>query len=540
MKRRRPAERALTIAVLLAVAADVLISTALGLARGDLIGDLGADVDQYAGLSGIFTAARIFSFAAIPWVVGWLGARSAFLIGTSISAILASVLTLADELIAHAILHALTGFAGGGVIVAGQTLLLCALPRRAQPKVQAFFAIAVAAGPAALSPAASGWLLDVLDWRAIYGLAAALGLLSLLAQSVTRLGDGLATRRAPLDAATLLLLAVASGSTVHALSRGQRWSWFDTAHIVWAAGLAILTMALCLLRLLRQTEDRRTISLALFTSADFGFGLCASLASGVALFGSSWLIQGFATRALGFDALELGGLLLPSAAAMALSLALVAFVVRRTPLPPALVIPLGVALFMTAAVLLSYQSRASGLTELLPAVLLRGLALGLLFIAITLTFLVGLPQTLTPQAVGLFNLTRQIGGLAGVAWLSTQVEHRIARSRDVLGASIVPGDPVLDYRLAALSSIHVGKGDTAAEAQVAALFDLGRSLAQQSQAIAFNHAFASIALFFIAAAPVLLLLRKLISNALAVRFRRAKPCRGHAITASESARSHVA
>ena len=222
MTGRRQAGRALTTAVLLAVAADVLMSTALGLARGDLIGDLGADADQYAGLSGVFAGARIFSFAAIPWAVGRLGPRSALRICTSVSAALAALATLANGLMTHIILQALIGFVGGGVIVAGQTLLLCALPRRTQPMVQALFAIAVAAGPAALSPAASGWLLDLLDWRAIYGLAVLLGVLSLLAQSATRLGEGLAARRAPFDPATLLLLAIAAGGMVHAHGRGQR------------------------------------------------------------------------------------------------------------------------------------------------------------------------------------------------------------------------------------------------------------------------------------------------------------------------------
>ena len=76
---------------------------------------------------------------------------------------------------------------------------------------------------------------------------------------------------------------------------------------------------------------------------------------------------------------------------------------------------------------------------MMPAVLLRGLGLGFLFLSINLIAFGNLaPQNLA-SGIGLFNMGRQLGALAGVAGLQTLIDHHVVANLSVLGANLTAG-----------------------------------------------------------------------------------------------------
>src|SRR3546814_8801318 len=94
----------------------------------------------------------------------------------------------------------------------------------------------------------------------------------------------------------------------------------------------------------------------------------------------------------------------------------------------------------------------------MPAVLLRGLALGFLFLSTTLITLLDLPGRKMAYGVALFNVGRQTGGLFGVSFLETLIDHQTALNRSVLAAYIVPGRVTVMERLAALTPSLAANG----------------------------------------------------------------------------------
>src|SRR5690606_16139806 len=121
------------------------------------------------------------------------------------------------------------------------------------------------------------------------------------------------------------------------------------------------------------------LDLSVFRNDGFAFGFIASFAAGFALFGSAYLLPSFAISVLRMTPTEAGMLLLPSSLMFVGALLLTAFLVRRLRLPPITTVPFGVLGFIIAMWMLSGSNGESGIPDLLPAVLLRGLALGFLF-----------------------------------------------------------------------------------------------------------------------------------------------------------------
>lgn len=155
--------------------------------------------------------------------------------------------------------------------------------------------------------------------------------------------------------------------------------------------------------------DGALVDLSVFRNEGFAFGFLASFAAGVALFGSAYLIPSFAVSVLGMTATDAGMLLLPSGGMFIGSLLLTAFLVRRVGLPPIVTVPFGILIFMTTMWMLSGSSGESGTPDMMPAIVLRGLGLGFLFLSITLITLVDLHRPIVAYGVALFDVGRQTG-----------------------------------------------------------------------------------------------------------------------------------
>lgn len=107
-----------------------------------------------------------------------------------------------------------------------------------------------------------------------------------------------------------------------------------------------------------------------------------------------------------------------------------------------------------------------------------------------------------------FNLTRQIGGSLGIAWLATLLTGFSAEHRAHLLEAIDPFTPAATTRLHQLSGAMMGRGLSAEAAQSLALRVLDGTVARASAELAFRDMFITIALLFVACLPLLLLLRR--------------------------------
>ncbi|MGE6784183.1 MFS transporter [Ensifer adhaerens] len=491
--------------IVLAALTEAIASTVLALGRADMIGDTYATPDEFAWLDVGYTGFKLIGFMAAAGLMGRFSPRGLILGATVImgaACAIATVTTRLDLLIA---LRLVQGFSGGVLLVTGQAAIFLAYPASRQPFLQCLFAIGSVVAPATIAPALEGWLLDNHSWTWIFFCVVPV---ALAAAGLLIAADPIPARSAhrPFDWIGFTLLAVTLFCLAYVFSQGSRWDWFEAPHVLW---LAVIAAAALLAFLARQVlaGGRGLIDVTLFASADFFFAFIVSFVAGAALFGSAFLIPSFAVSVLALTPTEAGQLLLPSSALFVTALLMTAFLVRVCGFQPFATVPFGILMIMAAMWMLSGSSGESGPQDMMTAILLRGTGLGFLFLSITLIAFGRLDERNLAAGIGLFNTGRQLGGLMGVSGLQTLIDHAMVANTAVLGAGITAGTPAVVERLAATTAMFMAKGLDAAAASRAATSLLGRTVTGQSTVIAFDTAFAAVALLFLVAAPILVAIK---------------------------------
>jgi DHA2 family multidrug resistance protein len=505
------AGRPLLVGIVLAALTEAFAGTVLSLGRVDLIGDTHATPDEFAWLDIGYVVMKFIGFLVAPWWLARFGPRHVALTASLVMGAacgLAAATTQLDLLIA---LRFVQGLCGGALLVAGQAVLFLHYPRAQQPLLQALFATGAVVAPAMLAPALQGWLIDSQSWAWIFfGIVP----VALAAAGLLLIADEPApppVTRHPFDWAGFALIAVALSCLTYVFSQGSRWDWFEAPRIVWLTVVAVASLSAFVYQQ-RRAGDGALLDLSVFRSEDFNFAFAVSFVAGAALFVSAFLIPAFAVSVLGFTAADAGLLLLPSGVLFVASLLVAAFLMQRRGLPPVATVPFGILMIMAAMWMLSGSTRDSGADDMMPAILLRGFGLGFLFLSITLIAFGTLDARNLASGIGLFNTGRQLGGLIGVAGLQTLIEHQAAGHASVLGANLSAGGPAVADRLSAITAMLVARGMDAAAAGKGAISLLGRAVAGQSTVLAFDMAFAAVALLFVAAAPVLVCIKVVLAK----------------------------
>ncbi len=497
--------------IVLAALTEAVAGTILALGRAHMTGDTYATPDEFAWVDIGYTALKLIGFMAAAGLMDRFNPRN-LIIGSTLAmggaCAFAAVTARLDLLIA---LRLVQGFSVGLLLVTGQAAIFLAYPASRQPFLQCLFAIGAVVAPATIAPVLEGWLLDSHSWPWIFFCVvpvalAAVGLLIAADDPI----PARAVRRS-FDWVGFVFLAVALFCLTYVFSQGSRWDWFAASHLLW---LAVIATASFLAFLGRQVfaAGRGLIDITLFTSADFTFALVVSFVAGAALFGSSFLIPSFAVSVLAFTPTDAGQLLLPSGVLFIFALLATAFLVQVRGVPPFATVPFGILMIMAAMWMLSGSSGESGAQDMMAAILLRGFGLGFLFLSITLIAFSKLDESSLVTGIGLFNCGRQLGGLMGVAGLQTLIDHAVVKNAAVIGTSVTAGTPAVIERLTATTALFRAKGFDAAAAGRAATSLLGRTVTGQSTVIAFDTAFAAVALLFLIAAPVLVAIKIILAK----------------------------
>lgn len=501
----RAARAALVAGIVLATLTEAIASTVLSLGRNDIIGDTHATPDEFAWLDVGYTTTKFIGFMTAAWLMTRLDPRRLVICSTLLMGVACGTAAITDRLDLLIALRAIQGFCGGTLLVAGQSIVFLAYPRSRQPILQALFAMGSVVAPATVAPALQGWLIDSQSWAWIFfGVVpvalSAIGLL-LIADSARQV----ANERYPLDWIGLALVSAAFCCLTHVFNQGSRWRWFEEPRIVW---LTLIGVAALLAFLGRQAASKaHVLDFGVFRSSDFAFAFIVSFVAGAALFGSAFLIPSFAVSVLAFTPTDAGLLLLPSGAFFVCALLVAAFLMQVRRAPPIATVPFGILMIMAAMWMLSGSTSESGADDMMAAILLRGFGLGFLFLSITLIAFSDLNDRNLAAGIGLFNAGRQFGGLIGVAALQTMIDNSVTANATVLGASISPGVTAVDERLATISAMVVARGMDGVTAGRAAMGLLGRAVTGQSTVIAFDSGFAAVALLFLVAAPVLVIIK---------------------------------
>jgi DHA2 family multidrug resistance protein len=397
--------------------------------------------------------------------------------------------------------RAFQGFIGGAMIPCVFSTAFTAFSGDKRIMASTLIGMIVTMAPT-IGPALGGWITENLDWRWLFFINVAPGLLSLAL--VFRYGDfdrGEPALAKGFDWWGLASMAVFLMSMIYVLEEGAGESWFDSEEIVLLTGLAIVTGAYFLRRTL--TYHNPIISLAPFANRNFAVGTLFTFVMGLQMFGSNLLMPLFLGSVGGLSAGEIGRIMGVMGLTMFFAGPIAARVVRV--FDPRIVMVAGLFISVSAVWHSTTLTPEWGFNEFAFQQVFRGLGIMLAMVGSQQISMATLEPHLVKNASGIINLSRNVGGAVGLAMLTTIVGTSTRAQVEAMHARFAAADPQSQAMLAGMTQRmqEMGVADPEGAARKALSFMIERNAMTE----AFSEGFAVVAVLTLAAAVLVIIAR---------------------------------
>ncbi len=365
----------------------------------------------------------LLALAAVIPAAGWLGDRfgtkRVFIVSLVIfvgTSLLCGTAGSLEQLIAYRVLQ---GAGGGLVVPIGSTMLFRAFPLQERAKA-AVGVLSVAVVAPAVGPVLGGVLVDEVSWRWIFLINGPIGALALVLAGLWLVEERHA-EPGRLDVAGLVLSAGGVALVLYTLSIGPEQGWLAPITITTGTlGVA----ALVALVIVERRVDQPMLVFRLLRDRLFRTVNLAAALVYAGFFGMIFVLPLYLQTLRGFSATESGLAQSPQAVGVFLVSNLAGRPLYRAVGPRRLMVFGSAA---TAAITCAYAT--AGLDTPLPYIgtlsLLRGLAVGMVFVSIQTAVYATTSLADTGRATSLFNTQRQISYASGVALAATVITARL-------------------------------------------------------------------------------------------------------------------
>jgi DHA2 family multidrug resistance protein len=290
-----------------------------------------------------------------------------------------------------------------------------------------------------------------------------------------------------LDLKSLILMAIALAALEILLKEAPQRGW-TSGLAVGLFGACAATGAAFLYRTLRAM--RPVIDLAILRDRDFALGCWLSFVLGFGLYGSVYLMPLFLGLVRLHSAFEIGQVMLVTGIAQLLTAPIAVQVERRC--DPKLLSAFGFALFGLGLALSYFQTWESDFDQMLWPQVIRGIAIMFCLLPPTRIALGHLAPERVPNASGLFNLMRNLGGAIGIALIDTVIWVRAPLHVDAIVQRLLAGDLATAIFVGLPTDRFTGKPLSPVDADTQ---ELARPLVERAGLVsAINEAWAMMAL----------------------------------------------
>ncbi len=446
---------------------------------------VGASNDE---ISWIQTAYLIPEVVMIP-LSGYLsrlwGTQRLFLVSCAGFLAMSVATGLAGSIEAMIVFRALQGFVGGAMIPTVFAVAFTAFPPEKRVTASVVMGLIVTLAPT-VGPTLGGHLTEWLSWRWLFFINVIPGALVLfLVGRYANFDKGDPSLAKGFDWWGLGLMAAFLMSLQFVLEEGAKNDWFSDDGILLFAVVAAICGPAFVWRSLSYRNP--IVELRAFANRNFAVGVVMTFTVGAALFGGTFLLPLFLSRVREYSAAEVGTTMVVSGLAMFATGPFAGRLVRKL---DARILMFGgfmlCAWGMWDARLVTDQW---GFWQFAGVQALRGVGVMLAMIAAQQVTMSTLPPHMVKNASGLVNLSRNVGGAFGLAFLNTTLNTRSAAHMGELTSAIPITDAGVAGMLAGLQERFAASVDPAGAA-MKALYGM---LQRQATTLAFGDAFALLA-----------------------------------------------
>ena len=460
---------------------------------------IGASADE---ISWIQTAYLIPEVVMIP-LSGYLsrlwGTQKVFLFSCAGFLLMSVATGLSTSIDSMIFFRALQGFVGGAMIPTVFAVAFTAFPPEKRVTASVVMGLIVTLAPT-VGPTLGGHLTEWLSWRWLFFINVLPGALVLfLVGRYARFDKGDPSLAQGFDWLGLGLMATFLMSMQFVLEEGSKNDWFADDMILGLAVIAAITGPAFVWRSL--TYRNPIVELRAFANRNFTVGVIMTFIVGAALFGGNFLLPLFLARVRDYSPAEVGTTLVVSGLAM---FATGPFAGRLTRKLDLRVLMFGGFMLVAWGMWDAHAvTKDWGFWEFAGVQALRGVGVMLAMIAAQQVTMSTLPLHMVKNASGLVNLSRNVGGAFGLAYLNTSLTTNTAVHMGELTSRISQTGGQASEMLAGLTQRFAGSIDP----EGAAMKAFYGMLQRQATTLAFGDAFAVLAMGCVFAAFVTLLSR---------------------------------
>ncbi len=405
----------------------------------------------------------------------YLGTIGLFTLGSALCSLAPSL----EGLVAFRVLQ---GLGGGMTMPLGMTILFQVSPPEKRGSIMGIFGLPTLLAPV-LGPTLGGYLVQYVDWRFIFTINVPVGILALLL-GFAMLRETPRRARGAFDWPGFMLAAAGFTAALLALERTPEDGWLAPNVVtLWLIAAAVIPCW----AVVELARDEPLLDLSVFANRNFLLSTVVSGIATVGMFASLLLVPLFLQNVRGLGALDTGLLLFPQSLATGIMMPISGRLVDRIG-PRPLAIP-GLAVLAYSTWQLAALELTTPDAELRNALILRGIAMGIMIMPVMTVAMDTMPPHLIARATALSNVVRHLVGAFSTSVFATVLFDRQQFHQAILSQTVTDSNPAAIQVLAAVQAAGLREGLSQIEARTRGIAVLAGHVAQAASVLSFQDCF---------------------------------------------------
>jgi DHA2 family multidrug resistance protein len=365
-------------------------------------GTMSATADEIAWVVTFNILATAIATPMSGWLASRFGMRNVMIVSMTGFTAATLMCGLSNSLETLVFWRIMQGACGAPSTPLTQSILLDIFAKKHHGMVLGIFGFGVVMGPI-IGPVLGGQMAEIYTWRWAFYVLVPVGVVSVTALYLF-LPKESCGRSARLDWTGFLALSVALSCIQLVLSRGQRLDWFDSGEIVLETLIAGIAMWVFVTHSL--TARAPFLNPRYLLDRNYALGLALVGVYGMLNFTPMVLLPPLLREHIGFSEHVIGVIVAYRGVGGAIGFLLAGFASR---LDPRFSMMLGFSMLFAAGIWLMTMSLDVSVLSLAANALLQGLAIGAIWVPLTVVTFANIPAHALAETSAVFHLLRNLG-----------------------------------------------------------------------------------------------------------------------------------
>ena len=455
----------ISLSVMLATFMEVLDTSVANVSLPHIAGSFSATTNEATWVLTSYLISNAIILPTTAWFSTFLGRKRFFIICIALFTISSFFCGTSTSLTMLIIARIFQGIGGGALQPISQAILLESFPPLMRGVATAVFGMGVVVAPI-VGPTLGGWITDNYSWHWVFLINIPVGILAvflthLFVEDPPYIKNAKITK---IDYMGLGFMALWLATLQVVLDKGHEVEWFSAPWLLWFAIISAVSFVIFLINELVSKEP--IVNLTIFKNRNFAVGTVLISVVGAVLYGTLAMLPLFLQNLMAYPAEQSGLTITPRGVGSFITIIIIGRIVNS--IDNRLLVGLGFLLLAYSNYLLGNINLEIGMNNIIWPNALSGVALGLIFIPLASLTFATLENPEIPNATGIFNLMRNIGGSVGISAVVTLIADQAQLHQNYMVSNLTPYSHEYVQTLQALSgtlAVKLGSVNGAQEAQ---------------------------------------------------------------------------